>query len=128
MEEDFSTLDDGRLAERVAAGDARAIAVLYDRYATPAFSLALHLGGDPQQAAEIVERTFARVWADASRFDPRQGRFGTWLLSIVNYLATPPRPGRPPAVAPRSVAGEGRRAAQQRPRARRSHAIRSGHP
>lgn len=101
MEEDFSTMDDTQLTARVAAGDERAIAVLYDRYSTPAFSLALKLAGDPQRAGDLVQRAFTRVWQDARRFDPQTGRFANWLLSLVNYLATRPAPLAPaPLPAP----------------------------
>jgi sigma-70-like protein len=104
MQDELTTMDDAALAERVAAGDEQAIAVLYDRYATPAFSLALKLAGDPQRAADVVQRAFTRVWEDARQFDARAERFAAWLLSIVNYLALSPAP-RPvpvPVVAPRS--------------------------
>ena len=40
------------LVERVAAGEAQALEELYDRYARPAYSLALRVTGDP---------TFAQV-------------------------------------------------------------------
>jgi len=97
MEEDLTLLDDTELTERVAAGDTEAIGVLYDRYSTPAFSLALKLAGDQQRAAEVVQRAFTRVWTDARRFDPARGRFATWLLNLVNYLAlTPPVPAPVP--------------------------------
>jgi RNA polymerase sigma-70 factor (ECF subfamily) len=104
MQDDLTTLDDAVLAARMAEGDEQAVAVLYDRYATPAFSLALKVAGDPQRAADVVQRAFTRVWEDARQFDPRAGRFASWLLSIVNYLALSPAP-RPvpvPVVAPRS--------------------------
>jgi sigma-70-like protein len=104
MQDDLTTMDDAALAARMAEGDEQAVAVLYDRYATPAFSLALKVAGDPQRAADVVQRAFTRVWEDARQFDPRSGRFASWLLSIVNYLALSPAP-RPvpvPVVAPRS--------------------------
>jgi RNA polymerase sigma-70 factor (ECF subfamily) len=102
MKVDLMTMDDAALAERVADGDEQAIAVLYDRYATPAFSLARKVAGDPQRAADVVQRAFTRVWEDARQFDPRAGRFAAWLLSIVNYLAVSPAPRPVPVVAPRS--------------------------
>jgi DNA-directed RNA polymerase specialized sigma24 family protein len=80
-------LDDAGLTARVADGDPDAAEVLYDRYSTPAYSLALHLAGDPQRAGELVQQAFNRVWAGASRFNAETGRFSTWLFSLVNYLA-----------------------------------------
>ena len=87
MEDDLNGLDDAALAQRVVQGDERAVAALYDRYATPAFSLALKLAGDPQRAADVVQRAFTRIRSEAPRFDGSGARFATWLLSLVNYLA-----------------------------------------
>jgi len=105
MEEDLTLLDDTELTERVAAGDADAIGVLYDRYSTPAFSLALRLAGDPQRAADLVQGAFTRVWTDARRFDPARGRFATWLLNMVNYLAFTPAPPAPVPVPVKTNTG-----------------------
>jgi hypothetical protein len=105
MEEDLTLLDDTELTERVAAGNAEAIGVLYDRYSTPAFSLALKLAGDPQRAADLVQRAFTRVWTDARRFDPARARFATWLLNLVNYLALTPAPPTPAPVPVKTSTG-----------------------
>ncbi len=103
METDLTQLDDGELTARVADGDSAAIAELYDRYATPAFSLALKLAGDPHRAADLVQRAFTRIWADARRLDEAQVRFATRLLSLVNLLAAAPAPPTP-APAPVKLA------------------------
>lgn len=98
MDDELNGLDDAALAQRVAQGDERAVAALYDRYATPAFSLALKLAGNPQRAADVVQRAFTRIRADAPRFDASGARFATWLLSLVNYLALAAAPA--PVTAP----------------------------
>jgi len=98
---DLTTMDDAGLAARVADGDNEAVSVLYDRYSTPAYSLALRLAGDPTRAAELVQRAFSRVWADAQRFNAETSRFSTLLFSLVNYLALTPAPAM---VAARSAA------------------------
>jgi RNA polymerase sigma-70 factor, ECF subfamily len=78
---------DRDLVQRVASGDQTAITLLYQRYATPAFSLALRVVGDRESAEEIVQEAFLRVWNRASSFDPQRGRFASWLLSIIHNLA-----------------------------------------
>ena len=92
MVNDLTTMDDAGLAARVADGDNEAVGVLYDRYSTPAYSLALRLAGDPTRAAELVQRAFGRIWADAQRFNAETSRFSTLLFSLVNYLALTPAP------------------------------------
>jgi DNA-directed RNA polymerase specialized sigma24 family protein len=84
---DLMELDDAGLTARVAEGDANAAEILYNRYSTPAYSLALHLTENPQRAGELVQQAFSRVWAGAGRFNAETSRFSTWLFSLVNYLA-----------------------------------------
>lgn len=78
---------DRELVQRVAGGDQDAVALLYQRYATPAFSLALRVVGDRESAEEIVQEAFLRIWRHAGSFDPQRGRFASWLLSIIHNLA-----------------------------------------
>lgn len=78
---------DRELVQQVAAGDQQAVTALYERYATPAFSLALRVVGDRESAEEIVQEAFMRVWSHARSFDPQRGRFASWLLSIIHNLA-----------------------------------------
>ena len=78
---------DRELVQRVAGGDQEAVALLYQRYATPAFSLALRVVGDRESAEEIVQEAFLRIWRHAGSFDPQRGRFASWLLSIIHNLA-----------------------------------------
>lgn len=78
---------DRELVQQVAAGNQEAVALLYERYATPAFSLALRVVGDRESAEEIVQEAFLRVWNHARSFDPQRGRFASWLLSIIHNLA-----------------------------------------
>jgi RNA polymerase sigma-70 factor (ECF subfamily) len=78
---------DRELVGLVAGGDQEAVALLYQRYATPAFSLALRVVGDRESAEEIVQEAFLRIWNHAGSFDPQRGRFASWLLSIIHNLA-----------------------------------------
>ena len=80
-------LADRDLVRRMIEGDQEAVAILYTRYATPAFSLALRVAGDRESAEEIVQEAFVRVWRHAATFDPDRGRFASWLLSIIHNLA-----------------------------------------
>jgi RNA polymerase sigma-70 factor (ECF subfamily) len=113
--------DDIRLWERLRAGDRSALAVLYDRHATAAYSLALRLVG-AARAEDAVHDAFVVVLRDSSVFDPGRGAFRPWLLRVVHNrcvnllranrnapeeaLAALPDPGDEPAEAViASVAG-----------------------
>jgi RNA polymerase sigma-70 factor (ECF subfamily) len=75
------------LVERVVAGETRALEVLYDRYARPAYSLAHRVTGDPTFAEETVQEVFLAVWRQPERFEARRGGFASWLLSAVHHKA-----------------------------------------
>ncbi|WP_344426415.1 RNA polymerase sigma factor [Pseudonocardia ailaonensis] len=71
----------------LAAGRPDALAALYDRYGTRAFALAKRVCGDAQLAEDAVQEAFVTAWREAPRFDPRRGRVGTWLMTLVHHRA-----------------------------------------
>jgi RNA polymerase sigma-70 factor (ECF subfamily) len=73
---------DAVLIGRVQCGDERALGSLYDRWADRVYSIALHLLGDPDEAEEVVERTFSKVWQDARQFDATRGNVEAWIVVI----------------------------------------------
>jgi RNA polymerase sigma-70 factor (ECF subfamily) len=75
------------LVERVAAGEARALEELYDRYARPAYSLARRITGDPAFAEDVVQEIFLSVWREPKRFEAGRGGFASWLLAAVHHKA-----------------------------------------
>jgi RNA polymerase sigma-70 factor (ECF subfamily) len=75
---------DAELAARVAGGDVAAFALLYDRYARPAYALAAHLIG-PADAEEVVQEVFLSLWRKAAQFDPARGSFGAWFMAIARH-------------------------------------------
>ena len=76
---------DQQLIERVARQDRRAFEMLYDRYASAVFGLALKTLGDRQIAEEAVQEIFWRVWQRAASFDLNRA-FAPWLFGIAhNY-------------------------------------------
>ncbi|HVL23542.1 MAG TPA: sigma-70 family RNA polymerase sigma factor [Thermomicrobiales bacterium] len=84
---DVTELSDPELVDLVAAGDARALAVLYDRYSRAVFSFALRMLGDRATAEELVQEVYFRAWQQARKFSEGRGTFITWLLSITHNMA-----------------------------------------
>jgi RNA polymerase sigma factor (sigma-70 family) len=79
--------DDAGLLARVAAGDATALADLYDRYRTLSYSIALKVTRDATAAEDVVQEAFLGVWRNAGRFDASRASVRTWLLSITHHRA-----------------------------------------
>jgi RNA polymerase sigma-70 factor (ECF subfamily) len=80
-------LSDADLIGRAAAGDARALEVLYDRYSRVVFSFALKTLRDRQAAEELLQEVFFRVWQQGGAFRESRGSFVSWLLSITHNMA-----------------------------------------
>jgi RNA polymerase sigma-70 factor (ECF subfamily) len=81
-----SGLTDERLLAQTAAGDADALAVLYDRYAAAVLGLALKMLGERASAEEVVQETFWRAWRSAGTFQAQRGTFAGWLFGIARNL------------------------------------------
>jgi RNA polymerase sigma-70 factor (ECF subfamily) len=67
-------------------GDSAAWEVLVQRYQQPAFRLAYLLLGDADEAEDVAQETFVRVFRALERFDPARPML-PWLLSITANLA-----------------------------------------
>lgn len=76
-----------QLMARVATGEAAALEILYDQYASAVMGLALKMLGDRAAAEEVVQETFWRVWRNANSYRAQQGNFTTWLFGITRNLA-----------------------------------------
>jgi RNA polymerase sigma-70 factor (ECF subfamily) len=67
------------------AGDSRAFAHLVRSHQAYAFTLAFRMLSDEDEASDIVQESFIRVWKNMNRYDPSQ-KFTTWLYAIVSRL------------------------------------------
>jgi RNA polymerase sigma-70 factor (ECF subfamily) len=82
-----SDASDVALLRRLAEGDSQAIGILYDRYATVLFPLALRIVRDPAEAEDIVHDAFMVVGDRARQYAPERGSVGAWLVALVRNLS-----------------------------------------
>jgi RNA polymerase sigma-70 factor (ECF subfamily) len=73
------------LVARSAGGDTRAFAALMGETQQYAFSLAFRMLCDEDDAKDVVQEAFVRVWRHLGSFDG-SSKFTTWLYSIVSRL------------------------------------------
>lgn len=74
--------DDAELVYRVANGDREAFLILYDRYASRVYALALKMLGESMAAEEATQDSFLKLWTRAGTFNPQRGKLLAWLLTI----------------------------------------------
>jgi RNA polymerase sigma-70 factor, ECF subfamily len=86
-ESDLQRLADEDLMPLVAAKDAAAFEVFYDRHAGAAYSLAYRIVGDRQAAEDVTQEALISIWRSGARFDRARGSVRGWTLGIVRNRA-----------------------------------------
>ena len=84
MAEDTS---DEALMAAVRAAHQQAFRLLMSRHMPRAIRVAQRIVRNPAEADDIGQEAFLRVWTSAASYDPKVGRFTTWLYRIVLNLA-----------------------------------------
>jgi RNA polymerase sigma-70 factor, ECF subfamily len=80
-------LADEELMQLVRENDSAAFAVVYERHASAAFSLAFRMCGKSALAEDIVQEAFLSLWRSGARYDSARGSVRTWVLGIVHNRA-----------------------------------------
>lgn len=73
---------DEALLPALARGEERAFLAIYRRRQAPVYRYALHLSGDADVAAEVVQETFLALLREAGRLDPERGTVVSWLFAV----------------------------------------------
>lgn len=78
---------DAELMRLVNEKHGQALEELYDRYIKLVYSFVMKFcNGNDDMAKEIIQLVFLRLWTTNSRYDPAQGSFVNWLLTITRNI------------------------------------------
>lgn len=77
------TVDD--IIRKCTEGDAASFGLLVRAHQGYAFALAFRMLADENEARDVVQESFVRVWNNIGRYDPSQ-KFTTWLYAIVSRV------------------------------------------
>jgi RNA polymerase sigma-70 factor (ECF subfamily) len=80
-------LADEELMQLVRDNDSAAFAVVYERHAGAAFSLAFRMCGKRALAEDVVQEAFLSLWRSGARYDGTRGSVRSWVLGIVHNRA-----------------------------------------
>lgn len=75
------------LLTRCARGDRTAFRLLYDRWGSRLYGIALRITRQDAIAADATQDAFVQIWQQAHRFDPVRGSAEAWLIGILRYRA-----------------------------------------
>jgi len=82
------------LLRQAGQGQPQALAQLVQRYQALAYTVALRVLGNPQDAEEVVQDAFLKAFAALAQFQ-RAAKFSTWLYRIVYNTALTKKRSRP---------------------------------
>jgi len=80
---EYASMSDAQLLRLVASGKSEALEALYDRYVKQCYGVSLRIVADRYVAEEVVQDIYLKLWAAPLSYAPEQGKFSTWLLTLV---------------------------------------------
>jgi RNA polymerase sigma-70 factor, ECF subfamily len=78
-------LTDEQLMAQLQAGQADALAVLFDRYHRLVLGIALKIVRDRGEAEDVMQNVFLEIFRAAAQFDPAKGSTKAWLLQYAYH-------------------------------------------
>ena len=83
----WSEKDDHELLARIQAGSRDAFAALVQRHTERFYRLAYRYVQNREEAEDIVQDAFLKLWEDPGRWQPeRNSKFTTWFYRVVVNL------------------------------------------
>ncbi len=82
FQESMKYLDDEQYLVQIAQGSQHAFAMLVDKHKELAFTVALRITGNREDAEEVIMDAFVKAYRSLGSFK-REAKFSTWLYRIV---------------------------------------------
>lgn len=65
----------------------RAFTMLYDMYSKSLFSIITNLISDREEAEDVLQEVFVKIWKNIETYNQSKGRLYTWMLNIARNTA-----------------------------------------
>jgi RNA polymerase sigma-70 factor (ECF subfamily) len=72
---------------RLQNGDEKAFAKIYELYSQSLMGIIFSITQDEKISQELLQDVFLKIWEKADTYDPKKGRFFTWILNIARNKA-----------------------------------------
>ena len=67
--------------------DERAFTHVYDMYSKSLFAVICNLVSDREEAEDVLQETFVKIWKNIDTYNESKGRFYTWIVNIARNSA-----------------------------------------
>ena len=75
------------IIQALVSKDERAFTLLYDNYSKSLFAVISNLLREREDAEDVLQETFVKIWRYIDSYDPGKGRLYTWMLNIARNSA-----------------------------------------
>jgi RNA polymerase sigma-70 factor, ECF subfamily len=75
------------LVSQIQARNQKAFAYLYDNYSTALFNVINAIVNSEEEAEDVLQNVFLKVWNSFDMYDSAKGRLYTWMLNIARNMA-----------------------------------------
>jgi RNA polymerase sigma-70 factor (ECF subfamily) len=67
--------------------DDKAFTTLYNMYSKSLYSVITNLIGEQEEAEDVLQEVFVKIWKNIESYNESKGRFYTWILNIARNTA-----------------------------------------
>jgi RNA polymerase sigma factor (sigma-70 family) len=68
-------------------GDQNSLGFLYDNYSAALFGVIIRIVESQENAEDILQEVFVKIWRNISSYDKSKGKLYTWLINIARNTA-----------------------------------------
>lgn len=81
------TYTESELIELLKLKSQRAYNYLYDNYSAAIYGVICNVINDTDEAADVMQEAFIKIWKNIGQYDTSKGRLFTWMIKIARNLA-----------------------------------------
>ena len=79
--------DESVLVDQLMQRDDRAFQWLYENYSAALYGVLLKVVREEEQAQDLLQEVFVKIWNNLASYDRQKGRLFTWMLNIARNTA-----------------------------------------
>ena len=83
----YEYLNEAQLIDSLKKRDQAAFSYLYDNYAAALYGVIIKIIGREEEANDLLQESFVKIWKSIATYDDSKGRLYTWMLNITRNTA-----------------------------------------